>query len=331
MSRNRFKALLIEREDGIVRARLRKLVDADLPAGEVLVAVRYSSLNYKDGMAITGKGRIVASYPHVPGVDFSGCVLASENAEFKPGDEVVLTGWGVGERHWGGLAQRARVQAEWLVPLPRGLDLRKAMTIGSAGLTAMLCVMALEEAGVLPDSGTVVVTGAAGGVGSMAVALLAQLGYRVAAVTGRNSSHAFLRQLGAAEFLGREEMSRPPRKLESRRWAGCVDVVGGVMLARILAEMNYGGTVAATGLAGDDSLSTSMMPFILRNVCLRGVESVTPPRALRERAWRRLAELLPEQAYQAIGQEIPLAEVAAAAERIMRGEIRGRVLVDLEK
>jgi acrylyl-CoA reductase (NADPH) len=330
MGDDRFSALLIERDDSGLRAEVRQLCDADLPAGEVLVAVRYSSLNYKDGMAITGKGKIVAAYPHVPGVDFAGRVLSSEAAGFEPGDEVVLTGWGVGERHWGGLAQRARVRAEWLVPLPAGLDLRKAMTIGSAGLTAMLCVMTLEEAGVTPASGTVVVTGAAGGVGSMAVALLAQLGYRVAAVTGRDATHPFLRELGAAEFLSREEMSQPPRKLESQRWAGCVDVVGGVMLARVLAEMQYGGTVAATGLAGDDRLTTSVMPFILRNVSLRGVESVTPPRARRELAWRRLAELLPEKAYQEIGRTIPLAEVPAAAEKIMQGEIRGRVLVDLD-
>lgn len=323
-----FKALLVVRENGSTRVQVRQLAEHQLPDGEVLVVVTYSSLNYKDGLAVTGRGKIVANYPHIPGVDFAGRVLRSECAEFAPGDEVLLTGWGVGERYWGGFAQRARVQKEWLVQMPAGLDARRAMTIGSAGLTAMLCVMTLEDAGIVPDSGPVVVTGAAGGVGSLAVVLLSELGYEVAAVTGRESTHGFLRELGATQLLSREEMSRPPRPLESQRWAGGIDVVGGVMLARLLAETRYGGAVAATGLAGDATLTTSVMPFILRNVSLRGVESVTPPRPLREVAWSRLSATLPQKSYQRIARVIPLEEVEAAAKAILAGEIRGRVLVD---
>jgi acrylyl-CoA reductase (NADPH) len=323
-----FKALVVEREHKITSAGVHLLSESSLPQGDVLVGVNYSSLNYKDGMAVTGKGKIVARYPHVPGVDFAGKVLESESDAFSPGEEVLLTGWGVGERHWGGFSQRARVKSDWLVHLPAGLNCQRAMIIGSAGLTAMLCVMTLEDAGVTPASGPVVVTGAAGGVGSLAVVLLSELGYQVAAVTGRESTHGFLRELGATQLLSREEMSVPPRPLESQRWAGAIDVVGGVMLARVLAETKYGGAVAATGLAGDATLTTSVMPFILRNVSLRGTESVTTPRPLREIAWSRLSETLPQKSYQKIAKIISLEEVAAASRAIMAGEIRGRVLVD---
>jgi len=325
---DRFKALVVTNENGAVGAEVRQLTEGELPQGDVLVGVSCSSLNYKDGLAVTGRGKVVAKYPHVPGVDFVGKVLESSADEFAPGDEVLLTGWGVGERHWGGFSQRARVKSEWLVRMPAGLDAKRAMTIGSAGLTAMLCVMTLEEAGIKPDLGPVVVTGAAGGVGSIAVLLLSELGYEVAAVTGRESTHGFLRELGASQLLSREEMSVPPRPLESQRWAGGIDVVGGVMLARVLAETRYGGAVAATGLAGDATLTTSVMPFILRNVSLRGTESVTTPRPLRENAWRRLSETLPQQSYRRIASIISLEEVEASAKAILAGEIRGRVLVD---
>jgi len=325
---DRFKALLVVRENGNISVQVRHLSEQQLPDGDVLVGVTFSSLNYKDGMAVTGRGKVVASYPHVPGVDFAGKVLRSNSADFAPGDEVLLTGWGVGERHWGGFAQRARVKSEWLVRMPAGLDAKRAMTIGSAGLTAMLCVMTLEEAGIRPESGPVVVTGAAGGVGSIAVLLLAQLGYEVAAVTGRDSTHAFLRELGAKQLLSREEMSVAPKPLESQRWAGGIDVVGGVMLARVLAETKYGGAVAATGLAGDHMLTTSVMPFILRNVSLRGTESVTTPRPLREIAWSRLSETLPQQSYRQISEIITLEQVETYARAILAGEVRGRVLVD---
>ncbi len=323
-----FKALVVDRVNDTTSAEIQYLPESGLPKGDVLVGVTYSSLNYKDGMAVTGTGKIVARYPHVPGVDFAGRVLESDSDAFSPGDEVLLTGWGVGERHWGGYAQRARVSSDWLVHLPAGLDAKRAMTIGSAGLTAMLCVMTLEDAGITPGSGPVVVTGAAGGVGSLAVVLLSQLGYEVAAVTGRASTHGLLRELGATLLLSRDEMSVPPRPLESQRWAGAIDVVGGVMLARVLAQTKYGGAVAATGLAGDAMLTTSVMPFILRNVSLRGTESVTTPRPLRETAWSRLSDLLPQKTYQRIAKIIALEEVKAASSAILAGEIRGRVLVD---
>jgi len=323
-----FKALVLEERDGTTTADVRQLSAEDLPPGEVLVAVDYSSLNYKDGLAVTGTGRIVRQFPMVPGIDFAGSVIESESAAYSPGDRVILTGWGVGEGHWGGFSQQARVKAEWLVPLPEGLDARKAMTLGTAGLTAMLCVMTLEEAGVEPGSGPVVVTGASGGVGSVAVTLLSRLGYQVAAVTGRESSHDFLRELGAAEILDRASMSAPSRPLEKQRWRGAVDTVGGAMLARILAETEYGGAVAACGLAGGFKLETTVMPFILRNVSLRGVDSVMCPLPRRTEAWRRLADELPETAYGLIGEVIPLEAVPDASRRILAGQVKGRLLVD---
>jgi acrylyl-CoA reductase (NADPH) len=323
-----FQALVLDQQDDRTVSEIRQLTDADLPAGDVLLAVEYSSLNYKDGLAITGKGKIVRTWPMVPGIDLAGRVLQSDSADFAPGDRVVLTGWGVGERYWGGYSQRQRVQSHWLVPLPAGLDTRQAMAIGTAGLTAMLCVMTLQEAGVRPDSGAVLVTGASGGVGSVAVAILARLGYAVTAVSGKADAEGFLRGLGAGEVIGRDEMSQPPRPLETQRWAGAVDTVGGTMLARVLAETVYGGCVAACGLAGGTGLPTTVMPFILRGVSLRGVDSVMCPIERRREAWSRLVEDLPAAALGEISQTVGLAQLPDLAERITRGQLRGRVVVD---
>lgn len=323
-----FKALVLEQTESGTRAEVKMLSSEDLPEGEVLVAVEYSSLNYKDGLAVTGSGKIVRAFPMVPGIDFAGRVLASDAAIFQAGDQVILTGWGVGERYWGGYAQQARVKADWLVRMPDGLDAEKAMAIGTAGLTAMLCVMTLEEAGITPDRGQVLVTGAAGGVGSVSVALLNALGYRVAAVTGRASSHDYLRQLGASEIVTREEMSAPARPLETQRWAGAIDTVGGDILARVLAETDYDGAVAACGLAASFKLNTTVMPFILRNVSLRGVDSVSCPLARRETAWQRLAGLLPAQTYESFSRIVSLEQVPEVAAQILAGQIQGRVLVD---
>ena len=324
-----FKALLLNQVEGKTHAEVRRLNVSDLPEGEVLVDVAYSSLNYKDGLAVTGKGKIIRSFPMVPGIDFAGTVAESASDRFKPGDDVILTGWGVGERYWGGFAQKARVKADWLVPMPKGLDAKQAMIIGTAGFTAMLCVMALEDAGVKPGSGKVLVTGAAGGVGSVSVLLLSQLGYHVVAVSGRPETQDFLTALGAKEFIAREVMSKPSNPLESQNWAGAVDVVGGSTLARVLAEMQYGGTVAACGLAGGFDLNTTVMPFILRNVSLRGVDSVSCPQERRIRAWERLAAEMPPSAYAELGCAIALEEVPQAAHDILAGRIQGRMLVNL--
>ncbi len=324
-----FKALILEQRDGKTQASIRQISDDQLPEGEVLIEVGYSSLNYKDGMAVTGTGKIVRQFPMVPGIDYAGRVLESSSERYSPGDSVILTGWGVGERHWGGHARHARAHADWLVPMPEGLDARKAMIIGTAGLTAMLCVMRLEAAGITPQRGPVVVTGASGGVGSVAVMLLSRLGYQVSAVTGSAGSHDYLRQIGASEILDRETMSQPARPLESQRWAGGVDTVGGAILARLLAEMDYDGALAACGLASSFKLETTVMPFILRNVALLGVDSVNCPFEIRSQAWERLAREFPESAYETIGQTISLEQLPEAAARIMKGEIQGRVLVDL--
>jgi acrylyl-CoA reductase (NADPH) len=301
----------------------------DLPAGEVLVGVDYSDLNYKDGLAVTGRGRIARVLPLVPGIDFAGRVLESQDPRYRPGDRVVLTGWGVGERHWGGFAQRARVKADWLVPLPAGLDTRQAMAVGTAGFTAMLCVMALEDAGVRPGGAPIVVTGAAGGVGSIAVALLARRGHAVHAVTGRTETYDYLRRLGAVEILDRAAMAAPCRPLETQRWAGAIDTVGGSTLARVLAETHEDGTVAACGLAGGADLPTTVMPFILRGVRLQGVNSVTVPYATRLAAWERLVEDLPLDKLEAMTTVIPLAAVLDWAPKIVDGQVRGRVVVDV--
>ena len=323
-----FAALVLrEAADGPVGA-IEHLTDADLPDGDVTVAVEYSSLNYKDGMALAGTGRIVRSYPMVPGIDFAGQVLDSSDDRFVPGDGVILTGWGVGERHWGGYTQRQRTRADWLVPLPEGMSTRDAMSIGTAGLTAMLCLMAVEEGGVRPADGPVVVTGAAGGVGSVAVALLAAAGYEVTAVTGRSGTHEYLSGLGATSFLTREEMSEAARPLDRETWAGAVDTVGSTMLAKVLSQTSYGGVVAACGLAGGFDLPTTVMPFILRGVRLQGVDSVMAPFDLRTSAWARLAEELPSSAVSEITEVVPMTELLDRGPGILGGNVRGRWVVD---
>jgi acrylyl-CoA reductase (NADPH) len=324
-----FKALVLTEEEGKTVAAIEELGNGDLPEGDVLVEVRYSSLNYKDGLAVTGKGKVVRRFPMVPGIDLVGKVIESESSDYAPGDEVVVTGWGMGEKHWGGYSQRQRLRSEWLVPLPERLGPMEAMAIGTAGFTAMLCVMTIEEAGALTEGGPVLVTGASGGVGSVAVALLAGAGLPVTALTGRAGNVDYLRQLGAAGFVSREEMEKPPRPLESQRWRAAVDTVGGTILARVLAEMEYGAAVAACGLAGGAELPATVMPFILRGVRLLGVDSVMCPRERRIEAWKRLAAELPEGSLAKIGRTIALEEVPRAAADILDGRIRGRVVVDV--
>jgi acrylyl-CoA reductase (NADPH) len=329
MTDTRFNALVLYQEDGQTVPRLQTLTTADLPAGDVRVAVDYSSLNYKDGLAITGQGRIVREFPLVPGIDLAGIVLESSAPAYPPGSRVVLTGWGVGERYWGGYSQQQRLRSEWLVPLPAGLTSRQAMAIGTAGLTAMLSVLALEQAGLTPAvTLPVLVTGASGGVGSIAVALLAKLGYQVAAVSGRPENEAYLRDLGASQFIRREEMTAPARPLEAQRWAAAIDTVGGQLLARVLAEIHYGGSVAACGLVGGAELPTTVMPFILRGVNLLGVDSVQCALPLRQLAWGRLSRDLPAARLEQTLRVVPLAEVPALAADIVAGKVRGRVVVN---
>ncbi len=323
------QALLLEQQEGKTLASVQNIDDNQLPEGNVTVDIQWSGLNYKDALAITGKGKIIRQFPMVPGIDFAGMVHASEDPRFHPGQQVVLTGWGVGENHWGGLAERARVKGDWLVALPEGLSDRKAMIIGTAGFTAMLCVMALEEAGIRPHSGEILVTGASGGVGSTAISLLHKLGYQVVAVSGRESTHDYLRNLGASRILGRDEFAET-RPLEKQLWAGAIDTVGDKVLAKVLAQMNYGGCVAACGLAGGFALPTTVMPFILRNVRLQGVDSVMAPAARRAEAWRRLAQDLPETFYTQATTEITLDEVPKLAEAIINNQAQGRTLVKVK-
>ncbi|MDQ7213632.1 MULTISPECIES: acrylyl-CoA reductase (NADPH) [Enterobacter] len=322
------QALILEQQDGNTVASVQALDESRLPEGDVTVDIDWSSLNYKDALAITGKGKIIRNFPMVPGIDFAGHVHSSEDPRFHAGQQVLLTGWGVGENHWGGLATQARVKGEWLVPMPAGLDGRKAMIIGTAGFTAMLCVMALEDAGIRPESGEIVVTGASGGVGSTAVALLHKLGYQVAAVSGRESTHDYLRQLGASRILGRDEFAET-RPLEKQIWAGAVDTVGNNVLAKVLAQMNYGGCVAACGLAGGFALPTTVMPFILRNVRLQGVDSVMTPAARRAEAWERLVRDLPESFFTQSATEIALSQAPEYAGKIMDNQFHGRALVKI--
>ncbi len=320
------QALLLEQQDGKTLASVQTLDESRQPEGDVTVDVHWSSLNYKDALAITGKGKIIRNFPMIPGIDFAGTVRTSEDPRFHAGQEVLLTGWGVGENHWGGLAEQARVKGDWLVAMPQGLDARKAMIIGTAGFTAMLCVMALEDAGVRPQDGEIVVTGASGGVGSTAVALLHKLGYQVVAVSGRESTHEYLKSLGASRILPRDELAES-RPLEKHVWAGAIDTVGDKVLAKVLAQMNYGGCVAACGLAGGFTLPTTVMPFILRNVRLQGVDSVMTPPARRAQAWQRLVADLPESFYTQAAKEISLAEAPKFAEAIINNQIQGRTLV----
>ncbi len=324
-----FKALVLRQDDGKTVSAVEQLTVADLPEGDVLLSVDYSSINYKDSMAVTGTGKIVRTWPMVPGIDLTGTVIESQADSYKPGDKVILTGWGVGEQYWGGYSQLQRVKSKWLIPLPKSIDSKTAMAIGTAGLTAMLCVMALEEAGLKPAKGPVVVTGAGGGVGSVAVAILANLGYEVTAVSGRTSTHDYLRNLGAKEIISREEMEKPARPLEAQRWAGAVDTVGDAILARVLAETDYNGAVAACGLAGGFNLPTTVMPFILRNVRLQGVDSVMCPNGRRQTAWKRLAQDLPESALTQINRVVTLEDVKQVAEDMMAGKVQGRTVVDL--
>ncbi|WP_018937030.1 MDR family oxidoreductase [Thioalkalivibrio sp. ALJ24] len=326
-----FKALVLEQQENGPVASIRELTNEDLPAGDVLVQVEYSSLNYKDGMILNGRGGLVRHYPHVAGIDLAGTVLESSDPRHRPGDAVILTGHRVGETHWGGYAQRARLHGDWLIPRPAGYSARQAMAAGTAGLTAMLAVQALDDHGLHPDAGKVLVTGASGGVGSLAVRLLARLGYTVAAVTGRRENVNYLHQLGAQEVLPREELATGPAKpLLSERWAGCVDTVGGDTLAHVLAGMAYGRSVAACGLAGGAELHTTVLPFLLRGISLLGIDSVLCPADRRLAAWERLGETLPGPELDAITHEIGLDEVPAHAERILQGQVRGRVVVRLD-
>ncbi|MBB2175071.1 acrylyl-CoA reductase (NADPH) [Gluconacetobacter johannae] len=324
-----FRAILIEKDADGYHAALRSLEPARLPECDVRVRVEYSSLNYKDALAITGRGPVVRSFPMVPGIDLAGVVTESGHPDYRAGDRVVLNGWGVGESHWGGLAQQAAVRGDWLVPLPGAFTTRQAMAIGTAGYTAMLCVMALERHGVSPASGDIVVTGASGGVGGVAVSLLSRLGYRVVAVTGRPEEESYLRSLGAAEIVDRDSLSHPGRPLERARWAGAVDVAGGQILASVCAAMQYRGVVTACGLAGGMAFPATVAPFILRAVTLVGVDSVMCPRAERVEAWRRLAQDLNPTELETMTQEIALSDVIPAARDLLEGRIRGRIVVAL--
>src|SRR5580692_1869306 len=326
-----FKAILIERDERPYRAGLTELNEAQLPAGDVTVRVDYSTLNYKDALAITGKVPVVRHFPMVPGIDFTGSVQGSENPAYRMGDRVVLNGWGVGEQHWGGLAQLARVKGEWLIPLPAEFTARQSMAIGTAGYTAMLCVIALERHGIAPDSGEILVTGAAGGVGSVAVAVLAKLGFRVVAVTGRAAEADFLKRLGAAEILERAQFASPGKPLAKERWAGAIDVVGSHTLANVCASVRYGGVAAACGLAGGMDFVGTVAPFILRGITLAGIDSVMRPRPDRVEAWRRLSRDLEINKLELLTVEISLAEALERAALFLAGQIRGRLVVDVNR
>ena len=326
-----FKALVIEKDDAGYRAGVKTVEDSALPAGDVTVRVDYSTINYKDGLAITGQSPVVRSFPLHAGIDFAGVVESSDDARFAPGDRVVLNGWGVGESHSGGLAQKARVKADWLVPLPEGLTTRQAMAIGTAGYTAMLCVLALERHGLLPGAGDVLVTGANGGVGSVAIALLAGLGHRVVASTGRMHEAAYLKELGAAEVIDRAPLAAPGKPLAKERWAGVVDSVGSHTLANACASTRYGGAVAACGLAQGMDFPASVAPFILRGITLYGIDSVMAKPSVRMPAWERLARDLDLAKLDAITTEIDLQQALQAGPDILAGRVRGRLVVDVNR
>ncbi len=325
------RALIVEKEEqGQTSAEVREIDEDRLPEGDVTVAVEYSTVTYKDGLCIGPAGGLVRTYPHVPGIDFAGVVEASDDDRYKPGDKVVLTGWRVGEAHWGGYAEKARVKADWLVPLPDGLTTRQAMAVGTAGFTAMLAVIALEDHGLKPENGEVLVTGAAGGVGSVATALLASLGYEVAGVTGRPETESYLKGLGAVRIVPREELAETvKRPLETETWAGCVDAVGGPMLARVLGQMKYGASVAAVGLAGGAALPATVIPFLLRGVNLLGIDSVMQPYDNRVRAWGRIASDLPMDKLEEMIVPAGLADLPKLGADILKGQVRGRVVVDV--
>jgi acrylyl-CoA reductase (NADPH) len=327
-----FNALVVNKdeESGKTSAAVEKISTDQLPEGNVVVNVEYSTVNYKDGLCIGPGGGLVREYPHVPGIDFAGTIESSDDPRYSAGDSVVLTGWRVGEVHWGGYAQKARVNADWLVPLPSGLSSRQAMAVGTAGFTAMLAVTALEDHGLKPDQGPVLVTGAAGGVGSVATAILANLGYEVAAVTGRPETEEYLRALGATQIVPREEINETvKRPLERETWAGCVDAVGGDMLARVLGQMKYGGSVSAVGLAGGAGLPTTVIPFLLRGVNLLGIDSVMQPYDNRLRAWERIAKDLPMDKLEAMIHLATLSDLPALGKDILKGQVKGRVVVDV--
>ena len=326
-----FKGILIEKDESSYRASVKELDEAQLPEGNVTVRVSHSTLNYKDGLAITGKGPVVRKFPMVPGIDLVGVVKESTHPAYKAGDSVVLNGWGVGEVHWGGLAQKARVNGDWLVPLPSAFSPQQAMAIGTAGYTAMLCVLALERHGVRPEDGEILVTGAAGGVGSVAVAVLAKLGYSVVAATGRPQDADYLRALGATEVVERSLFSSPGKPLGKERWAGAVDVVGSHVLANVCATTKYRGVVTACGLAAGMDFPATVAPFILRGVTLAGIDSVMCPRADRLVAWQRLATDLDVDKLGKIGREVGLAEAMPLADSLLKGEVRGRVVVDVNR
>jgi acrylyl-CoA reductase (NADPH) len=321
-----FQALMARQAEGGQRVAIETISTADLPEADVLVAVEYSSFNYKDGLALAGKSKILRNFPIVPGIDFAGTVLDSASGDYAPGDKVILTGWGVGESWSGGFAERARVKSEWLVKVPEGMTTRHAMAIGTAGLTAMLSVIALERAGLPPD-GKVLVTGASGGVGSVATRLLAKSGRHVAALTGRRAEEPYLRALGAGEIIDRAEYQAAPKPLGAERWQGAVDAVGGDVLASVIANMAYGGSVAACGLAGGTNLPSNVFPFILRGVNLLGIDSVRSPNTRRIEAWDRLARDLTESDLVDATTEVALREVPQLAERILAGGVRGRTVV----
>ncbi|CAD2224577.1 Acrylyl-CoA reductase AcuI [Pseudoalteromonas sp. 3J6] len=327
---NPIKAIVIDKQDDNYSANLSSINSDDLPNENVLIDVLYSTLNYKDGLAITGKGPIVRSFPMVPGIDLVGTVTNSDSEEFKAGDKVILNGFGVGEKHWGGLAQKAALSSDWLIPLPANLSAKQAMQIGTAGYTAMLSVIALEKQGITPDSGEVLVTGANGGVGSFAIYLLSQLGYQVTAATGRMEQADYLKSLGATNVIDRNEFSNPGKPLQKERFAAAIDSVGSHTLANICASLKYGGVVTACGLAQGMDLPASVAPFILRGISLMGIDSVMRPKADRVEAWARLASLVSSDYLDKISTEITLDQVIENAEQLMQGQIRGRVVVNCQ-
>ncbi len=325
-----FNALLINRsEDKKISASLETIDESQLPEGDVVVDIDYSTLNYKDGLAITGAAPVVRKYPMVPGIDFAGTVSESSNPNWKTGDKVILNGWGVGEGHWGGLSQKAKVKGDWLIALPESLNSYQAMAIGTAGYTAMLCVMALQDHNVKPEDGEILVTGANGGVGSFAIAILSAYGYDVVASTGRPEEMDYLTELGAKSSINRSELSEPGKPLDKERWAGVVDAVGSHTLANACAQTKYGGTVAACGLAQGFDFPSTVMPFILRGVTLAGVDSVNAPLAKRQKAWNKLAETLKPAVYEKVVKKIALSEAIDVAGKLLEGKVRGRVVVDV--
>ncbi|WP_223502674.1 MDR family oxidoreductase [Pseudomonas sp. BF-R-24] len=326
-----FKGILIDKDDSGYRATLQEIQDDQLPEGDVTVRVAYSTLNFKDGLAITGSSPVVRKFPMVPGIDLAGVVEVSGHPDYKVGDQVLLNGWGVGEGHWGGLAQKARLNGDWLIALPKAFTAAQAMAIGTAGYTAMLCILALEHNGVTPGQGDILVTGANGGVGSFAIALLSRLGYRVVASTGRTSEHDYLKQLGASEIIDRATLSAPGKPLAKERWAAVIDSVGSHTLANACASTQANGTVAACGLAQGMDFPASVAPFILRGVTLAGINSVTQPKAKRVEAWNRLARDLDFNLLPLISHEIGLSEAIEAAPRLLAGQLRGRVVVDVNR